>query len=70
MYRNTINPMAPDNTIGRVSAMDGINNKSVNEVALHEAQQGYKKLNLGLDKMDDPNFGCTAVAESLYRNYA
>ena len=37
MYRNMINPMAPDNTIGRVSAMYGINNKSINEVTLYEA---------------------------------
>lgn len=57
MYKNMTNPVAPDNAIGRVSRMDAINNKSVNDAALREAEQRYKKLSLVLDKVDDPNFG-------------
>lgn len=44
MYRDMTNPVAPDNAIGRVSRMDAINNKSVNDAALREAEQRYKKL--------------------------
>lgn len=57
MYKDMTNPISPDNAIGRVSRMDAINNKSVNDAALREAEQRYKKLLLVLDKMDDPNFG-------------
>lgn len=57
MYKKMTNPIAPDNAIGRVSRMDAINNKSVNDAALREAEQRYKKLSLVLDKMDNPDFG-------------
>lgn len=57
MYKNMTNPVAPDNAIGRVSRMDAINNKSVNDAALREAEQRYKKLLQILDKVDDPDFG-------------
>lgn len=57
LYKGMTNPVAPDNAIGRVSRMDAINNKSVNDAALREAEQRYKKLSLVLDKMDDPEFG-------------
>lgn len=57
MYKYMTNPMVPDDAIGRVSRMDAINNKSVNDAALREAEKGYKKLSLVLDKMDNPDFG-------------
>ena len=37
MYKNMTNPIAPDHAIGRVSRMDAINNKSINDSALREA---------------------------------
>ena len=33
-YRDLTKPIAPENAIGRVSRMDAINNKSVNDAAL------------------------------------
>lgn len=57
MYREMTNPIAPDNAIGRVSRMDAINNKSVNDSALREAEKRYKKLLLVLDKVNEPDFG-------------
>ena len=33
-YKELTKPIAPENAIGRVSRMDAINNKSVNEAAL------------------------------------
>jgi DnaK suppressor protein len=57
MYKDMTNPIAPDNAIGRVSRMDAINNKSVNDNALREAEQRYNKLLLVLDKVDGPDFG-------------
>jgi len=50
-------PIAPDVAIGRISRMDAINNKSVNEAALRTAEAKLNKLEMALDKVDDPKFG-------------
>ena len=50
-------PIAPENSIGRVSRMDAINNKSVSEAALRNAKRKLAKLQHALSKLDDPNFG-------------
>ena len=50
-------PIPPENAIGRVSRMDAINNKSVNEAALRRARQKMIKLNLAIDNMDKSDFG-------------
>lgn len=50
-------PIAPENAIGRVSRMDAINNKSVNEAALRTAESKLDQLELALAKADDENFG-------------
>lgn len=50
-------PISPENAIGRVSRMDAINNKSVNERTLRQMEFKFQKLNLALDKIDEPNFG-------------
>jgi len=41
-YKELTNPIAPENAIGRVSRMDAINNKSVNEAALKKAEINLK----------------------------
>ena len=50
-------PIAPDVAIGRISRMDAINNKSVNEAALRTAEAKLNKLEMALKKIDDPKFG-------------
>lgn len=50
-------PIAPDAAIGRVSRMDAINNKSINEAALRQSQFKLQKLEMALEKIDDNNFG-------------
>jgi DnaK suppressor protein len=50
-------PIAPDCAIGRVSRMDAINNKSINEAALRKAESKLKGLTIALQNIDDPNFG-------------
>jgi len=53
-------PISPENSIGRVSRMDAINNKSVAEAALRSSKQKLSKLNFALTKVDMPDFGiCT-----------
>ncbi|RMH72211.1 MAG: hypothetical protein D6675_04900 [Gemmatimonadetes bacterium] len=52
-----VKPIAPDNAIGRLSRMDAINNRSVNEAALGSAQTKLNKLQQMLSKIDDADFG-------------
>lgn len=49
-------PVEPDSAIGRVSRMDAINNKSVNESALAKKQEQLKALNLALQDIDKDDF--------------
>jgi DnaK suppressor protein len=53
-------PIAPDCAIGRVSRMDAINNKSINENALRKAQNKLKGMEIALQNVDDKNFGLCA----------
>ncbi|MEE9437926.1 MAG: TraR/DksA C4-type zinc finger protein [Saprospiraceae bacterium] len=50
-------PISPENSIGRISRMDAINNKSVMEAALRSKKIKFTKLKLALTKIDDENFG-------------
>ncbi len=56
-YRELTKPIAPENAIGRVSRMDAINNKSVNEAALRKAELKLKNLQVALSKINDEDFG-------------
>lgn len=56
-YRELTKPIAPENAIGRVSRMDAINNKSVNESALKKAELKLKNLKVAITKIEDSDFG-------------
>lgn len=50
-------PIAPENAIGRISRMDAINNKSINEAGLRTAKNKLVKLNQALEEFDKSSFG-------------
>ena len=50
-------PISPENAIGRVSRMDAINNKSVNEAALRKKRQILIRMNHNLKAIDKQDFG-------------
>lgn len=56
-YQELSKPIAPENAIGRVSRMDAINNRSINESALKKAELKLKNLTVALGKIEDPDFG-------------
>jgi len=56
-YRELTKPIAPENAIGRISRMDAINNKTINEEALRKAERKLKNLNVAFSKVDDLDFG-------------
>ena len=59
-------PIAPDNAIGRLTRMEAINSRSVNQASLAKARQTLKDLNKSLASMDDPGFGyCMRCEEPI-----
>lgn len=73
-YKELTKPIAPDVAIGRISRMDAINNKTINEAALRQAEERLQKLQKVNDKIGKPEFGLCAkcgkpipLARILYR---
>ena len=65
-YKDLTKPVSLDNSIGRVSRMDAINNKSVTESALRQAENKLAKLHLALDKVGKKDFGiCTRCKQPI-----
>lgn len=56
-YEDMAAPVSPDDAIGRVSRMDAINNKAVQEAALAKAREKLTKLRLLRNNLDDPALG-------------
>jgi DnaK suppressor protein len=56
-YREMAAPVSPENSIGRVSRMDAINNKSVAESALREEEEKLRGLKYMLQHIDREDFG-------------
>lgn len=53
-------PISPENAVGRLSRMDAINNKSINENRLRTAEAKIRKLEHSLQKSTEKNFGTCA----------
>jgi DnaK suppressor protein len=62
-YRISSRPISPDNAIGRLTRMDAINSKSINEAALNKAQQTLSRIEHTLTMIDDPDFGSCQECE-------
>ena len=56
-------PVAPDNAIGRLTRMEAINSKSINEAALNKAKQTLTRIERVLTMIDDPDFGLCCECE-------
>ena len=52
-----IQPIAPENAIGRISRMDAINNKTVNEAGLRNAKEKLLRLIHALNSIKSKDFG-------------
>jgi DnaK suppressor protein len=50
-------PVKPENSLGRISRMDAINNKSVAEASLRNKKAKLTKLNVAIVKIDEEDFG-------------
>lgn len=56
-FKDMVKPISPENSLGRISRMDAINNKSVAEAAMRTKQKKLTQMKIALDKIDDENFG-------------
>jgi len=56
-YKEMTRPVAPDDAIGRISRMDAINNKSVTEASLRQAEEKLKNLERVLSRVGTKDFG-------------
>jgi len=60
-------PIEPDISLGRITRMDAINNKSVAEAALRTAKRKLGKLQHALSKIDSSDFGsCTVCKRPIH----
>jgi DnaK suppressor protein len=50
-------PIAPENSLGRVSRMDAINNKGVSEATLRTARRKLSGLQIAQSRIDAKDFG-------------
>jgi DnaK suppressor protein len=65
-YQLLTKPVSPDNAIGRLTRMEAINSKSINEVALSKAEETLLQLEQALGQLDDPDFGmCRQCGEPI-----
>ena len=64
-YKELTKPISPENAIGRLSRMDAINNKSVNEAALRQTEQKLAMLSIALSRIEDNDFGICAKCENV-----
>lgn len=59
-------PIPLDASIGRVSRMDAINNKTINEASLREKKNTFQKMEKTLDRINSEDFGvCLKCGEEI-----
>lgn len=59
-------PVSPENAIGRISRMEAIGEKSINEAALAEARQQLQALEQAQSQVDREDFGeCEECGEPI-----
>jgi DnaK suppressor protein len=65
-YKEMTRPVAPDDAIGRISRMDAINNKSVTEASLRQAEEKLLNLKRVLSRVGTSDFGiCIRCAKPI-----
>ncbi len=62
-FQKLTRPVSPDNAIGRLTRMEAINSKSINEAALAKAKNRLSRLRNAQTMIDDPDFGLCSQCE-------
>lgn len=65
-YKELTKPIPPSDSIGRVSRMDAINNRSVNEAALRQLEIQVMGLEDAMQRLGEDKFGrCVNCGEKI-----
>jgi len=65
-FEDMVKPISPENSLGRISRMDAINNKGVAEAALRQRRNKLNKMKIALVKIKEPGFGdCISCHKSI-----
>ncbi len=65
-YESMAQPITPENSIGRVSRMDAINNKSVVDAAIRTAKEKLSAMKSMLNNINNDDFGlCDRCQEPI-----
>lgn len=65
-FNDLSKPVSPDNAIGRLTRMEAINSRSINQASLIKSKLTLKALKKALDSIDTPDFGyCLHCDESI-----
>lgn len=56
-------PISPDSSIGRLTRMEAINSKSINEAALKKSRDTLSRLERAFANIDHPDFGLCRECE-------
>ncbi len=62
-YELLTKPISPDNAIGRLTRMEAISSKSINDAALKTSKETLSKLERALLKIDHSDFGLCRECE-------
>ena len=62
-FEELTRPISPDNAIGRLTRMEAINSKSINEAALRKARQRLSQLEHTLYRLHHPDYGLCIECE-------
>jgi len=57
-------PISPENSLGRISRMDAINNKGVADAAMRSKKSKLSKLKVALTHIDKDDFGICSNCEN------
>ena len=65
-YKELTKPIPPSVAIGRISRMDAINNRSINEAAMRQLEKQLHGLELALKRLGEDRFGrCVGCGENI-----
>lgn len=65
-YTELAKPVSPDDAIGRLTRMEAINSKSINEASLNHSKNTLLRLEKALKSLGDPDFGyCYDCEETI-----
>ena len=65
LLKKAAEPVAPDNSLGRLTRMDAMASQKLHAASLKSAQERMRKLNQAVSRMDEDDFGLCADCDEI-----